>query len=203
MGRRRRAILAAFTAPHSRSRDSTRNSRVPRRGFATTSTAPYSRALMAVSAPLCARLEQITTGSGCWAISFLRKVSPYHARHFHVEHDDVRRFLPHAFGGHEGIGCRRHDFNIRIARKYLAQGLPDDRGVVHNQDTNGPGSHRVTKGECRWVHVAQGMHRDPAGSGVDQDFAAPLPAHFAGRYGNAGVLQNVRRGFDVVPPHPA
>ncbi len=41
-----------------------------------TSTAPYSRALKAVSVFLPASEEQMTTGIGCWAMIFFKKVSP-------------------------------------------------------------------------------------------------------------------------------
>ena len=41
-----------------------------------TSTAPYSSALSVLCAPSSARLEQITTGIGCWAMIFCRNVSP-------------------------------------------------------------------------------------------------------------------------------
>jgi hypothetical protein len=40
---------------------------VPRRGLAMISTAPYSRAFSVLCAPSSARLEQMTTGIGCWS----------------------------------------------------------------------------------------------------------------------------------------
>ena len=40
------------------------------------STAPYSSALRVLCAPSSARLEQITTGIGCWLMIFCRKVRP-------------------------------------------------------------------------------------------------------------------------------
>jgi len=40
------------------------------------STAPYSSALRVLCAPSSARLEQITTGIGCWLMIFCRNVSP-------------------------------------------------------------------------------------------------------------------------------
>jgi hypothetical protein len=46
------------------------------RGLVMMSTAPYSRALSADSLPEAERLEHITTGSGCWLISFCKKVRP-------------------------------------------------------------------------------------------------------------------------------
>ncbi len=70
------APAAALTASQSVTRESSRNCLVPSRGLVTMSTAPYSRALKVLCAPSSARLEQMTTGIGCWLMIFLRKVSP-------------------------------------------------------------------------------------------------------------------------------
>ena len=67
---------AAFTAWQIVIRESSRNCLVPRRGLVIISTAPYSRARKVLCAPSSARLEQITTGIGCWLMIFFRKVSP-------------------------------------------------------------------------------------------------------------------------------
>ena len=78
LGRRMRSLVAAaaLTAWQRVMRASSRNCLVPSRGLVTISTAPYSRALKVLCAPSSARLEQITTGMGCWLMIFFRKVSP-------------------------------------------------------------------------------------------------------------------------------
>ena len=65
-----------LTAWQSMIRDSSRNCLLPKRGLAMISTAPYSSALSALCAPSSARLEQITTGIGCWLMIFCRNVRP-------------------------------------------------------------------------------------------------------------------------------
>ena len=70
------APAAAFTVWQMVIRDSSRNCLVPSRGLVMISTAPYSSALKVLCAPSSARLEQITTGIGCWLMIFFRKVSP-------------------------------------------------------------------------------------------------------------------------------
>ncbi len=73
---RDRAPAAAFTTSQISVRESSRNCLVPSRGLVTISTAPYSSARSVLCAPSSARLEQITTGIGCWLINFFKKVSP-------------------------------------------------------------------------------------------------------------------------------
>ena len=62
---------AAFTAWHKAMRESSRNCLLPKRGLVMISTAPYSSALRVLCAPSSARLEQITTGIGCWVMIFM------------------------------------------------------------------------------------------------------------------------------------
>ena len=135
-GRAPAHCAAAFTASHSITRDSSRNCRVPSRGLVMISTAPYSSALSVLCAPSSARLEQITTGIGCWLMIFLQERQPVHARHLDVERDHVRHsaraMRSAATKGSAAVpitsisGSRRENF---------AQRLAHHRGVVDDQDT--------------------------------------------------------------------
>ena len=72
----RRARAALFTVSQISIACSARWSAAPIFGFRMTSTAPASRVCISVSEPSSISEEHITTGMGCWAISFLRKVMP-------------------------------------------------------------------------------------------------------------------------------
>ena len=63
------------------------------RGFGMASTAPASSAFMSVAEFSSVRLEHITTGMGRCAISFFEEGDAVHARHLHVERDDVGHLL--------------------------------------------------------------------------------------------------------------
>ena len=133
---RSRAAAAAFTASQSVMRESSRNCLVPRRGLVMISTAPYSSALSVLCAPSSARLEQITTGIGCWLMIFLQEGEPVHARHFDVERDHVRHLLGDALGGDKRIAGRGDHFDLRIGGEHLAQRLAHHGRVVDDQYAN-------------------------------------------------------------------
>ena len=57
-------------------RDSSKNSFVPSFGFVMISTAPFASAASATSEPAPVRVEQMTTGIGCWLMSLSRNVKP-------------------------------------------------------------------------------------------------------------------------------
>ena len=65
-------------------------------------------------APSSARLEQMTTGIGCWVMIF-QKCQAVHARHLDVERDHIGDFFGDAIGGNEGIGGRAHHLDLGIS----------------------------------------------------------------------------------------
>src|SRR5690242_14781432 len=71
---RTRAAAAARTVSSKRTADSSRNPRIPILGLVMISTAPFSRARIAVSVLGPVRPEQMTTGRGFSLISFRKKV---------------------------------------------------------------------------------------------------------------------------------
>ncbi len=96
------------------------------------STAPYSSALRVLCAPSSARLEQITTGMGCWVMIFCRKVSPS-MRGISISRvitsGTCSRIRSAATKGSEAVA---NDFDFRVAREHFAQCLANHRGVVHD-----------------------------------------------------------------------
>ena len=78
------------------------------------STAPYSSALNVLCAPSSARLEQMTTGIGCWVMIFFRKVSPS-IRGISISSVITSGIcFGNAIGGHKGIARRGHDFDFGV-----------------------------------------------------------------------------------------
>ena len=97
-----------------RLRESSRNCLLPSRGLVMISTAPYSSAFSVLCAPSSARLEQITTGIGCWLMIFLQEGQTIHARHLDIEGDHVRHLFADPVGRHKGIAGRADHFDFRI-----------------------------------------------------------------------------------------
>ena len=129
-------LAAALTASQSSIRDSSRNCLVPMRGFAMMSTAPYSSALQRGLRALLGQARTHHHRDGVLAHDLLEEGDAVHPRHLDVEGDDVRHLLADPFGGHEGIGGRRHDLDLGSEDRIFGQGLADHRRVVDDEDAN-------------------------------------------------------------------
>ena len=100
------------------------------------STAPYSRALKVLSAPSSARLEQITTGIGCWLMIFLRKVSPSMRGISMSSVITSGHLLGDAVRSDKGIAGRGDHFDLGVGGENLLQRLAHHGRVVHDQHAN-------------------------------------------------------------------
>ncbi len=97
-------------------------------------SAPAARASMVAAAPFSASDEQTTVGVGRSAMIFFRKVSAIHARHFDVDHQDIRPLDLHAFEREQRVGGGADHLDVGFALEGLLVHLTDDRGVVDEHD---------------------------------------------------------------------
>lgn len=59
-----------------------------------------------------------------------------HARHLHIERDDIGDLLLQLPCRHEGVRCDRHDLDIGILLQYMGQRLADAGGIVDDENAD-------------------------------------------------------------------
>ena len=125
--RLRLARAAALTTSQMRTLDSSRNCRVSMRGFGMMSTAPASSACIMVVEHSTVRLEHITTGTGCCAMSFFKKVMPS-IRGISTS-SVITSGISCGNPARRGIGIARRadNFDVRVGAENVGQSPPDGR----------------------------------------------------------------------------
>ena len=83
---------------------------------------------------------------GVLAHDLLQEGETVHAGHFDIEGDHVGHLFAHALGGDEGIAGGADDFDSGVGRQDVGEGLPDDGGIVNDQDANFGFAHGAAPG---------------------------------------------------------
>ncbi len=68
---------------------------------------------------------------------FAQEFDAVHARHLHVQGEDIRVEFHDLVAGLIGIAGAGHDFDARVRIEPGGKGLPDKRRVINHQDSNG------------------------------------------------------------------
>ena len=82
--------------------------------------------------------------NGMLAHDFLQKGDAVHARHLHIQGDDIRDLGLDPVGCDKGISSRGHHLDGRIRGKNFAQCLADNGGIIDNKYSDFLFVHRIS-----------------------------------------------------------